>query len=153
MSDRNACARCGHETALLRHPVRRLRWSRHWWTGVASIFGKPLRACSRCGALYHFDGRLLAAGAVETSSEMDIQRYRKDMVGLRDGFGTVVLASEIAVVWTLVGPMTYDPSTAFAAGAVGVAALVPFAYFARKVSKARKDLKTLRTTRKHGGLE
>ncbi len=119
---------------------------------MASLFGKPLRACEHCGALYQFDGRLLAAGAVETNTELEVRRFRGEMVGLRDGFGTVVIASEIAVVWTLVGPITYDPSVPILAGSIGLVALLPFGYFARKVYKARKELKQMRTARKQGNL-
>jgi len=127
-----------------------LRWTRHWWYGIVSVFAKPLRVCDACGSIYRFDGHLLAASAARTGRELELLQYRRDMVGLRDSFGAVVVASELTVLWTLVGPATYSTGVTIAAAVLGVVCLTPFGYFAGKVRQARRTLREMKAARKEG---
>ena len=145
------CASCGTELEILREPLKRLRWSRHWLKGASSLFSQPLRLCTTCGSLYDENGSLVAAGAAETEVELRTTRFRNDMIGLRDGFGAVVVGAGMTVAWTLAGPITYDPAVTILAGSVGVLALAPFGYFLAKVRKIKRELKTMRKTRKERG--
>jgi len=145
-----ACERCGRELEVLDRPLRRLRWTRHWWRGASSLFSQPLRICSGCGSLYDFKGTLVAAGAAETEIEMRARRFRGDMVALRDGFGAVVLASGMTVAWTLVGPLGYDLAITILSGSVGALSLLPFGYFARKARAAKQEIKRLKQARREG---
>lgn len=150
VSDR--CARCGAALDVLRHPVRRLRWTRYWWKGFTSFFTGQLRICSRCGAMYTGDGELLAAGAVETDAERSLNTYRKDMAYMRDGFAAVVIAAELAVIWLAAGAETFELAKVLLAGGIGVGSLGPFAYFARKARMARRDLRRLKEARLRGEI-
>ncbi len=152
MGDTERCKRCGAGLEHLRHPVRRLRWTRYWWKGVLSYFTGQLRICARCGAIYTAEGELLAAGAAETAAEVRLNSYRKDMAGIRDGFAAVVIAAELAAVWLVAGAETFDLARALLAGGVGVGALGPFVYFARKARIAKRDLKQLREARRQGAI-
>ena len=145
------CTNCGADLEVLVRPVRRLRWTRHWWRGVSSLLSQPLRHCKACGSLYDAAGALVATGATETETEAKVRRFRNDMIGLRDGFGAVVLGSGLTVAWTVLGPVTYDPMVTVLAGSLGVAALGPFGYFMTKVRKIKRQLKEWRKARKHGG--
>ena len=147
------CQECGADIAILRKPLRRLRWTRYWWVGLSSLGSQPLRFCPDCGALYGPRGNLLAKAVVETTTESKQRRFRDDMVGLRDGFGTVVVASGMTIGWTVFGPVTYDVAVAVWAAALGGASMLPFGYFARKAQKAKKELKRLRTVRIRGELD
>ena len=146
------CERCGHDLETLRSPVRRLRWTRYWWKGFTSFFTGHLRICPRCGAMYTGDGALLAAGAVETDSERRLNIYRKDMAYLRDGFAAVIVAAELAVVWLASGAEAFELAKVLLAGGVGLGALGPFAYFARKAQLAKRDLKRLKDARLRGEI-
>jgi hypothetical protein len=72
------------------------------------------------------------------------------MAHLRDGFATVVLTGEVGVIWTMMSSVGYDPRIPIIMGTVGALAIVPCAYFARKASVARKELKLLKAVRKQG---
>lgn len=146
------CARCGAGLEILRHPVRRLSWTRYWWKGFTSFFTGQFRICSRCGAMYTGDGELLAAGAVETDAERSLNTYRKDMAYMRDGFAAVVIAAELAVVWLAAGAETFELAKVLLAGGVGIGSLGPFAYFARKAKLARRDLRRLKEARLRGEI-
>ena len=141
------CRQCGHPLEILRRPLRRLRWTRYWWRGLASLVSQPLRVCTKCGAIYTHLGALVAAGAAETNAEMRIRGFKDDMIHLRDGFATVVLAGEVGAVWTLMSAGSYDPRLTVLMGAIGGLALVPFIYFARKASRAKRELKELKAAR------
>jgi hypothetical protein len=144
------CERCGRELEVLHRPLRRLRWSKHWWRGASSLFSQPLRICPGCGSLYDYNGQLVAAGAAETEVEMRARRFRGDMVALRDGFGAVVLASGMTVAWTLLGPLSYDLAITILSASVGAVSLMPFGYFARKARAARREIKRLKQARREG---
>ena len=146
------CKQCGHPLDVLRRPLRRLRWTRHWWRGLASFVSHPLRVCTHCGTIYTFDGELVAAGAAETDVEMRMRGFRHDMAALRDGFATLVLAGEVSAIWTLMSSTPYDISVTIIAGTVGGLALIPFSYFARKVAGAKKELRRLKTARLKGEI-
>lgn len=148
--DNATCVRCGTELEILSRPLRRLRWSKHWLKGASSLFSQPLRLCSTCGSLYDQSGALVAEGAAETDNELRTTRFRNDMIGMRDGFGAVVVGSGMTVVWTIAGPVSYDPFVTVLAGTVGVLALAPFGYFFAKVRKIKRELKDLRKARKQG---
>ena len=150
MTELQGCTRCDHQLEILRHPVRRLRWTRYWWKGVVSLLTGPLRVCPQCGAMYSGDGDLLAAGAVMTDVERDLDQYRKDMAYLRDSFGGVIIASELVVVWLVAGPVSFHLAQVILAGAVGAASFIPCAYFASKARRARRDLKQLTKARRSG---
>ena len=146
------CARCGHALKILSRPLRRLRWTRYWWRGVKSLFTGPLRICSQCGAIYANDGSLLAAGAVATAVEQELDQYRKDMAYLRDSFGGVVIAAELVAVWLIAGPGPFFGTKIALSIAVGVGAFLPYVYFGRKARIAKKDLKALSEVRRSGAI-
>ncbi len=146
------CQRCESPLEILRHPLRRLRGTGHWWHGVRSLFTGPLWMCPRCGAAYTGDGTLLAAGAVETDSEARLRIYRRDMAQLRDSFAGVIVAAGLAVTWLVAGSGGYELYQLLATAGVGGAAVVPFSYFARKARLAKKDLKRLRAARREGSI-
>ncbi len=143
------CELCGHGLEILTRPIKRLRWTRHLWQGVASLFRGPLRICNSCGAMYSERGELLAAGAVQTEFEQTLDKYRKDMSYVRDSFGGVVVASEMAVIWLIAGAPA-NVGGAVLAAAIGVVALAPFGFFWRKVQLAKQDLRQLKKTRTRG---
>lgn len=146
------CVRCDSQLEVLRKPIQRLRWTKYWWKGFASFFTGQLRICPRCGAMYSGDGELLAAGAVETDAERRLNTYRKDMAYVRDGFGAVVVAAELAMIWLIGGAETFELTKVVLSGGVGVVALGPFVYFARKTHLARRDLKRLKRARIGGAI-
>lgn len=150
--DMNDCVRCQQPLEILRHPLRRLRRTGYWWLGVQSLFGRPLRLCPACGAVYTWEGELLAAGAAETDEEVRLRTYRSDMSRLRDSFGAVVVAAELAVIWMSAGTTTFPPIAPILAIATGGGALIPFTYFHRKARAARAELKRLRAERVKGAL-
>jgi hypothetical protein len=129
-----------------------LRRTGFWWLGVRSLFGRPLKLCPACGAIHTWEGELLAAGAAETDEELRLRTYRSDMARLRDSFGAVVVAGELAVIWMSAGA---NPVPVFAPilaiGTAGVA-LIPFTYFHRKVRAARAELARLRAERMQRAL-
>lgn len=137
---------------ILRRPLRRLRWSRYWFKGVASFFGRPLRICPKCGAMYSGDGELLAAAAVQTEEEVRLDLYRRDMAYLRDSFGGVIVASEIAAIWLFAGAESVNVAAGILAASFGAAAFVPFGFFGSKVRSARKELKRLKQMRMQGRI-
>jgi len=144
------CKLCGQRLEILRHPVRRLRWTRHWGKGIASLFSRPLRACNHCGAMYSGDGDLLAAGALQTVPEQQLDQYRRDMAHLRDSFGGVFVAAELAAVWMMAGAQTANLAGAILAGSIGAAALLPFGFFHGKARRARRELKKMKEARLQG---
>ena len=146
------CKQCGHPLEILNRPLRRLRWTKHWWRGLASFATHPLRVCSNCGSIYTYAGQLVASGAAETDAELRVRGFRHDMRALRDGFATVVLAGEVSAIWTLMSSTSYDISVTIIAGTIGGLTLIPFSYFARKVTLARRDLKELRSARIKGEI-
>ncbi len=147
-----SCQMCGQGLEVLRHPVRRLRWTRHWGKGVASLFSRPLRVCGNCGAMYSGEGELLAAGAVQTEVEQRLDIYRRDMAHLRDSFGGVIVAAELAAVWLMVGAQTANVAGAVVAGSIGVATILPFGFFARKARGAKLELKKMKQARLGGRI-
>jgi len=151
MEQRN-CGSCGTQLEILRRPLRRLRWSRYWFKGFASFFGRPLRVCSNCGAMYSGEGELLAAGAVQTEEEVRLDLYRRDMAYVRDSFGGVIVASEIAAVWLFFGAESVNVAAGVLAASLGVATLVPFGFFGKKVRGARKQLKRMKEERIRGRI-
>ncbi|MCZ6917352.1 MAG: hypothetical protein O7I93_11285 [Gemmatimonadetes bacterium] len=142
------CQLCEHPLAILGRPLKRLRWTRYWWRGLQSLLSSPLRVCTKCGAIYTFNGQLVAAGAAETDAELRLRGFKDDMAHLRDGFATVVLTGEVGVIWTMMSSVGYDPTIPIIMGTVGALAIAPCAYFARKASLAKKDLKLLKAARK-----
>ncbi len=144
------CQRCGHPLEILKRPLKRLRWTRYWWRGVGSLLSQPLRLCAQCGSIYTYAGVLVATGAAETNVEIRLRGFKEDMVHLRDGFATLVLASEVGAVWTLMNAGSYDLGVTLVMGTIGGLALIPFAFFARKASKAKRELKSLKTARLKG---
>lgn len=146
------CKRCDRPLEILRHPVRRLWGTSYWWRGVRSLLAQPLRLCPACGAIHTWDGELLAAGAAETADELRLKAYRSDMARLRDGFGGVVIAAELAVIWMSAGTATFPLVAPVLAIATGGLALFPFAYFSRKAREAKWELKRLREARMKGQL-
>jgi hypothetical protein len=151
MTRAERCDRCGEALEVLRHPIRRLGWTRYWWQGVASYFTGQLRVCSRCGAVYNPDGDLLAAGAVATDTERRLDTYRRDMAYLRDAFGAVIIAAEVAVIWLAAG-QSVALVEAILAGVVGVGSFVPFVFFGRKARLAKRELKRLKEGRLRGEI-
>ncbi|KPJ86418.1 MAG: hypothetical protein AMS18_15615 [Gemmatimonas sp. SG8_17] len=129
-----------------------MRWSRYWFKGVASFFGRPLRICPKCGAMYSGDGELLAAAAVQTEEEVRLDLYRRDMAYLRDSFGGVIVASEIAAIWLFAGAESVNVAAGILAASFGAAAFVPFGFFGSKVRSARKELKRLKQMRMQGRI-
>ncbi len=144
------CQQCGHPLEILKRPLKRLRWTRYWWRGLASFLSQPLRVCAQCGSIYTHAGVLVATGAAETNVEMRLRGFKEDMVHLRDGFATLVLASEVGAVWTLMSAGSYDLAVTVVMGMIGGLALIPFTFFARKASKAKRELKSLKTARLKG---
>ncbi len=147
-----SCQKCGHNLEVLRHPIRRLRWTRHWGKGVASLFSRPLRVCGNCGAMYSGEGELLATGAVQTETEQTLDLYRRDMAHLRDSFGGVFVAAELAAVWMMVGAQAANVGGAILAGSLGVVSLVPFGFFHGKARRARRELKKMKEARVQGHI-
>ena len=141
------CILCAHPLKVLRKPVRRLSWTRHWVKGFASLFTRPLRICSNCGAMYSGEGELLAEGAVQTEPELRLDGYRRDMAYMRDSFGGVIIASGLACAWLLAGPEAGNVTGAIIAGSIGAVSVVPFGYFGSRVRKARKELRAMKTKR------
>ena len=119
---------------------------------MQSLFGRPLKLCPDCGAIHTWEGELLAAGAAETSEELRLRVYRGDMARLRDSFGAVVVAAELAVIWMSAGANPFPVIAPFLAIATGGVALIPFTYFNRKARAARQELKGLRAARMKGAL-
>jgi hypothetical protein len=146
----NDCQQCGHPLEILKRPLRRLRWTRYWWRGLASFVAQPLRVCTKCGSIYTAAGALVAAGAAETDAELRLRGFKEDMAHLRDGFATIVLVGEVGAVWTLMSAVSYDPRLTVLMGAIGGLSLVPFTFFARKASKAKRELKGMKTARLRG---
>lgn len=146
------CQRCGTALEVLKHPLRRLRGSGYWREGLKSLFALPLRVCPRCGAIYRYEGQLLAVGAVETADEVHLQSYRDDMAHLRDSFAAVAVAAELAVIWMSAGTAVFPVLAPAVAIGVGGGALLPFVYFGRKARDARRELKRLREARLKGQL-
>jgi hypothetical protein len=144
------CELCGHELEMLLHPVRRLRWTRHWLKGIASLFTRALRICPQCGAMYSGDGELMAMGAVQTETEKTLDTFRRDMAHLRDSFGGVIVAGELAAVWLLAGLETANVAAAVLAASIGAGAVIPFALFGSKAREARKRLKRMKQERLRG---
>ncbi len=144
------CQQCGQPLEILKRPLKRLRWTRYWWRGVASLVSQPLRLCPQCGSIYTQAGALVATGAAETNVEIRLRGFKEDMIHLRDGFATLVLASEVGAVWTLMNAGSYDLGITLVMGTIGGLALIPFTFFARKASKARRELKSLKTARLEG---
>ena len=140
---------CGHALEILRRPIRQLRWTRHWGKGAASLFDRPLRICSQCGAMYSPEGELLAAGAVQTDVERKLDVYRRDMAHLRDSFGGVTVAAGLAAIWLVAGAESASVLGAIIAGSIGAAALVPFGFFGAKARRTRKELRQLKETRRN----
>ncbi len=147
-----SCQMCGHQLDLLRRPLKRLRWSGHWWKGVASLFGRPLRACNQCGAIYSEEGDLLAVGAIQTNVEQTLDVYRRDMAYIRDSFGGVILAAALAATWLLASSGATNVTAGIIAVAVGAAAFVPFGFFVGKARLARKQLRRMKETRLKGQI-
>jgi hypothetical protein len=146
----NNCQQCGHPLEILRRPLRRLRWTRYWWRGLASLVSQPLRVCTKCGSIYTHQGVLVAAGAAETDPELRLRGFKDDMAHLRDGFATLVLLGEVGAVWTLMSAGSYDPRLTVLLGAIGGVSLVPVVFFARKASKAKRELKSMKRARLKG---
>jgi hypothetical protein len=146
------CTMCGRQLEILSRPLRRLRWSRYWFKGFASLFGRPLRICSNCGAMYSAEGELLAMGAVQTQEELRLDLYRRDMAYLRDSFGGVIVASEIAAIWLVAGADAANVALAVLTGSIGVAAFLPFGFFGRKARMARKQLRRMKEARIKGQI-
>lgn len=88
----------------------------------------------------------------ETAEELRLSAYRSDMARLRDAFGGVVIAAELAVIWMSAGTATFPVLAPILAIGAGGAALLPFAYFGRKARAAKKELKRLREARARGEL-
>lgn len=141
------CKLCAHPLEVLTKPVRRLSWSRHWLRGFASLFTRPLRVCSTCGAMYSGEGELLAVGAVQTEPEIRLDTYRRDMAYMRDSFGGVIIASGLASAWLLGGAEVTNVAGAIIAGSIGVASIVPFGFFGSRVRRARRELKEMKAER------
>ena len=146
----NDCQQCGHPLEILRRPLRRLRWTRYWWRGLASLMSQPLRVCTQCGSIYTHQGVLVAARAAETDTELRLRGFKDDMAHMRDGFATLVLAGEAGAVWTLLNAGSYDPRITVLMGAIGGLSLVPFTIFARKALKAKRELKGMKRARLKG---
>ncbi len=146
------CRKCGHQLEVVRHPMRRLSWSRYWWTGFKSLFARPLLACRNCGAMFTWEGDLLALGAVETMGEVKLKALREDMINLRDAFATVTLAAIGATVWMIIGPRTFEVIAPVLSGAVAVLSAVPFVYFTRRARQVKRALRGLKDSRVKGEL-
>jgi hypothetical protein len=94
----------------------------------------------------------LAAGVAETEEELRLSAYRSDMARLRDAFGGVVVAAELAVIWMSAGTATFPVIAPILAIGAGGVALLPFAYFGRRAREAKRELKRLRAARVAGKL-
>jgi hypothetical protein len=81
-----------------------------------------------------------------------LRAYRSDMSRLRDSFGAVVVAGELAVIWMSAGANPVPVVAPILAIATAGAALIPFTYFHRKVRAARAELERLRAERTKGAL-
>ena len=141
------CELCTAPLEVLRKPVRRLSWTRHWLKGFASLLTRPLRVCPSCGAMYSGEGELLAVGAVQTEPELKLDTYRRDMAYMRDSFGGVVVASGLAGAWLIAGAETANLVGAIIAGSIGAVSIVPFGFFGSRVRSARKELKSMKAER------
>lgn len=150
MAERTKCQRCGHDTEVMDRPGRRLRFTRYWGYAFLAARDHPLRLCPSCGSIYRHDGELIAAGVTPTIHEERLIRHRNDMRWMRAGFGSVIAASGLSVAWTLIGPVSYDMIVTLGAGALGVAAFLPYEYFSRKARIAKKELRALKSARKEG---
>ena len=115
--------------------------------GFASLFTRPLRVCSSCGAMYSGDGELLAVGAVQTEPEIRLDTYRRDMAYMRDSFGGVIVASGLAGAWLIGGAEATNLVGAIIAGSIGAVSIVPFGFFGSRVRRARKELKEMKAER------
>ncbi len=146
----DTCQLCGHTLEILLHPVRRLRWTRHWFTGIASLFSRALRICPNCGAMYSGDGELMAVGAVQTDAEQRLDTYRRDMAHLRDSFGGVIVAGQLAAAWLIGGLESANVAAAITASSIGVLSIAPFVFFGSKARGAKKRLKLMKRTRLQG---
>ena len=146
------CVRCQQRLEILHHPVRRLWGTGYWLQGIRSLLARPLRVCPSCGAIHTWDGELLAAGAAETADELRLKAYRSDMVRLRDGFGSVVIAAELVVIWMSAGTASFPVLAPILAITTAGVALFPFLYFHRKAREAKFELKRLREARVKGQL-
>ena len=146
------CQLCGHPLELLLNPVRRLSWTRHWFKGVASLFTRALRICPNCGAMYSGDGELMAVGAVQTESEQRLDTYRRDMGHLRDSFGGVIVAGQLAAAWLLGGLESASVAAAVTSSSIGVLSIIPFVFFGRKARGARKRLRLMKQARLKGPI-
>ena len=141
------CKLCAFPLEVLRKPVRRLSWTRHWLRGFSSLLTRPLRVCPSCGAMYSGEGELLAVGAVQTEPELKLDGYRRDMAYVRDSFGGVVVASGLAGAWLMAGAETANLVGAIIAGSIGAVSIVPFGFFGSRVRRARKELKSMKAER------
>lgn len=148
----NSCSLCGSSLHVLRHPIRRLRWTRYWLTGFKSLFARPLKECRQCGAMFTWEEELIAEGVVETVQELKLRNLRDDLANMRNSFGTLFLAGEFAALWMWFGPAASDGAAPVVASAVAIVSLVPFAYFNRRVQLMKKQLKQIRTARTEGRL-
>lgn len=148
----NVCKLCGNDLGVLRHPIRRLRWTKYWSLGFKSLFGRPLKECLQCGAVYTWEEDLVAEGVVETAPELRLRNLRDDMANMRNSFGTIFLAGEFAALWMWFGPGIYEGAAPLVASAIAVLSLGPAAYFNRRVSQTRKRLKEIKEARAQGLL-
>ena len=148
----NSCSLCGSSLNVLRHPIRRLRWTRYWLTGLKSLLARPLKECRQCGAMFTWEEELIAEGVVETVQELKLRNLRDDLANMRNSFGTLFLAGEFAALWMWFGPAAYDGAAPVVASAVAIVSLMPFAYFNRRVQLMKKQLKQSRTARTEGRL-
>ncbi|UCG85534.1 MAG: hypothetical protein JSW71_16595 [Gemmatimonadota bacterium] len=97
--------------------------------------------------MYSGEGELLAAAAVQTEEEVRLDLYRRDMAYLRDSFGGVIVAAEIAAIWLFAGAESANVAAGILAASLGAAAFVPFGFFGSKVRRARKELKRMKQIR------
>ncbi len=102
--------------------------------------------------MYSGEGELLAAGAVQTEEEVRLDLYRRDMAYLRDSFGGVIVASEIAAIWLFFGAESVNVAAGILAASLGVATFVPFGFFGGKARTARKQLKEMKAVRIKGHI-
>jgi hypothetical protein len=95
---------------------------------------------------------LLAAGAIETEAERQLNVYRRDMAALRDSFAGVVIAAEVVIVYLVAGAEGVALGKVLLAGGVGTGALTSYLYFGRKARLAKRDLKRMRRARRSGEI-
>ncbi|MFQ5549712.1 MAG: hypothetical protein ACE5FJ_00570 [Gemmatimonadales bacterium] len=143
----DSCSICGHGLDPVRHPVRRLSWTRHWGKGFASLFTRPLKGCSNCGSLFDWDGELLARGALPTTDELKLQNLRSDMSNLRDSFMTIFAAAGFATTWMILNPSSFDAASPMITGGIGLVSLLPYSYFRGKANQFKREIKQLRKNR------